>query len=139
MSLHREITAAAQRQAIVTVEGLDLVWTSMSGGGVTLDYTLDESFGAEAVMAGAVRAEPIVLTTTISPQRDLGWMRAVKKRLGRGRYTIVRQWTDPNWGPVGDPEVYADCLLIGYTNPESSPSAEDAVFTLTFATTGESL
>lgn len=139
MSLYRETTAASQRQALVTVEGLELVWHSMTGGGMSVEYTLDDSSMPSGVTVGRRRAEPIVVTTTVSPERDLGWMRRVKAMVGVARFTITRQWTDPNWVPVGDPEVYADCLLVGYTNPETSPSTDDAVFSLSFVSSGESL
>lgn len=140
MSLSRNASAAAQRQAIVTVDALpDLVFSAMSGGGITVSYEEQVAGGVTEITVGRVVAEPIVLTTALSLYRDLTWMRQVKAMVGVRRFTITRQWTDPNWAPVGEPETYPDCLLIGYTNPESSPSVEDAEFSLTFATTGEAL
>lgn len=139
MSLSRELAAAAGRHAIVTVSGVPVVFASMSGGGTTVEWEVDDSAGAPELRMGAVRYEPIVLSTPLSPYRDLEWLRRVKRRVGGGPFTVARQWTDANWAPVGAPEIYPGCVLIGVSNPESADSADDAVFTLTFATTGEAL
>lgn len=139
MSISRELAAAAQSHALVTVAGLSVVFEAMAGGGATSDWELDDSSGVPELRMGRMRYEPIVLTATLAPRRDLGWLRTLKRSVGTGRYTITRQWTDSNWTPIGDPEIYPDCVLVGVDNPESSSAAEDATFSLTFATTGEAL
>lgn len=139
MSLSRDLTAVAQNQCIITVEGLEVTWHTMTGGGRSVAFEWDYSCTPPSILAGTVVADPIVLTTTVSLYRDLAWIRAVKRYVGHRTFTITRQWTDVNWDPVGEPEVYPDCLLVGYTNPESTPTTEDAQLALTFATAGEAL
>lgn len=141
MSLSREVATAAARHAIVTIQGLNVVFESMTGGGVSVDTgsEFDPFTGRMEDTAATATWDPIVLATSLAPHRDLTWLRQIKRRVGTGVFTIVRQWTDANWDPVGEAEVYPDCLLIGYTNPESSPSADDVTFALTFSTTGEAL
>lgn len=135
------VQKASQRHSLVTVQGIDIVWRSMSGGGVSSDYSRDYDGGSDTpdFIPGIPEPEDIEVTTTVAPKRDLEWMRQVKALVGRGRFTITRQWTDANWDVIGDPETYPNCLLIGYSNPEVGQNSDAAEFTLTFATSGEAL
>ena len=135
------VSKASQRHSLVVVHGINILWRSMSGGGVSGDYTRDYDGGSDRAdfIPGYAEAEDIEVTCTVAPRRDLEWMRRVKAQVLKGRFTITRQWTDANWDPIGDPETYPDCLLTGYTNPEVSASADPAELTLTFATNGEAL
>lgn len=139
MSLARDLTPAPGRHALVTVAGLGLVFTAMTGGNRVAEWEVDDSTGAPQLRVGRVRTEPIVLTAALSPHRDLEGLVRLKAAVGIGRYTITRQWTDANWTPVGDPELYPDCVLVGVTNPETGDTADEVSFSLTFATTGEAL
>lgn len=135
------ISKASQRHSLVVVQGIPILWRSMSGGGVSGDYTRDYDGGSDVAdfIPGYAEAEDIEVTCTVAPRRDLEWLRKVKAQVMKGRFTITRQWTDANWDPVGEAEVYPNCLLTGYSNPEVSASADPAELTLTFATTGEAL
>lgn len=129
---------AAQRHAIVTIAGLDdIVWHTMTGGGVSVSLLPDPTSHEGEVIPGNPAAENISLATGFNPHDDRLWMRELKRSVGIGRYTITRQWTDENWRPLGEPETYPDCLLVGYDNPTSAPSGEDAEFVITLANTGE--
>lgn len=130
---------AAQRHALVQVQGLDVVWHTMTGGGLEVETTPDPDGARGEVLTGSVTATDITLTTGFSPHHDLDWVRDIKRGVGTARYTVVRQWTDENWSPIGTPEVYPGCLLVGYTNPTTAPSSEAAQFSITLATTGEAL
>ena len=130
---------AAQRNALVTIRGLDVAWHTMTGGGMTVTAREDPSSADGELILGTPQAEDIVLTASFSPRNDIEWTQDLKRSIGEKRLTVIRQWTDENRRHLGDPEVYPDCLLIGYTNPTSSPSAEDAEFSITLATTGEAL
>ena len=141
MPVKNSVTKASQRHSLVTIQGIPLIWRSMSGGGVSGDYTRDYDGGSDVAdfIPGYAEAEDIEVTCTVAPLRDKEWMDRVKAQVLKGRYTITRQWTDANWDPVGQPETYPNCLLIGYNNPEVSASADPAEFTLTFATNGQAL
>ena len=130
---------AAERHAIVTIEGLDIVWHTMAGGGVAVSVVDDPYSSTGEVIAGNVSADNIILATGFSPHDDLHWMNELKRSVGVGRYTVTRQWTDENWRHIGDPETYPDCLLIGYTNPTTGPTGDDAEFAITLHTTGEAI
>lgn len=129
---------AAQRHAMVTLAGIDHLWHTMTGGGRTVT-TAPDPYVPGGVMAGAAIAEDITLVTSFSAHRDLEWIREMKRAVGSGRYTVVRQWTDENWSPVGEAEIYPDCLLLGYTNPPSAPSGDYTEFSVVLSTTGEAL
>jgi hypothetical protein len=130
---------AAQRHCIITLQGIDNAWATMAGGGITATTTPDPYSDVGEVIAGGLRAENIVLTTGFDPRHDLDWINELKRGVGEFRGTVTRQWTDENWTHLGDPEVYPDCLLIGYTPPATTASGDEAVFTITLATTGEAL
>lgn len=135
------ISKASQRHSLVVVHGIPILWRSMSGGGVSGDYTRDYDGGSDVAdfIPGYPEPEDITVTTTVAPRRDLEWMRKIKGQVLRGRFTITRQWTDANWDPIGEPETYPNCLLTGFSNPEVSSSSDPAEITLTFATNGEAL
>lgn len=130
---------AARRHALVTLEGFDTVWHTMAGGGRGVQMIEDPLSDLGEMIPGPVRAENIVLTTSFSPRTDLEWIRELKLGVGVLRRAVIRQWTDENWTHIGDPEVYPDCLLIGYTAPTTAPTGEDVDFSITLATTGEAL
>ena len=128
---------AARRHALVQIEGLDVVWHTMTGGGLSVEIVEDPSDPGGEGIPGLVSADNIVLTTGFSPHNDLDWVREMKRGIGVDHYTVIRQWTDENWAAIGTPEVYPGCLLIGYTNPVTGPTSEPAEFTVTLSTTGE--
>lgn len=139
--MSRVTVNAAQRHALVTLEGVNAAWTTMTGGGRTVITTDDPDTddGTRIVIVGKTVAEDIVLSTSFDPKADIDWMNQLKRGVGTYRGTVTRQWTNENWTHIGEPEVYPDCLLTSYTPPESSRSGEDAMFTITLATTGEAL
>jgi hypothetical protein len=106
VSLAREVTAATGRDAIVTIAGLNLVFESMTGGGSSVVYEVDDATGQYCIIPGRPRAEDITLTTTLAPYRDLGWLRKMKQSLGTRVFTITRQWTDANGLPIGDHQLH---------------------------------
>lgn len=134
------VIRAAQRHAIVHLEGVPVAWHTMTGGGITVPVA-DDPDTADVIesIPGTPRAEPITLTTSFSPAEDLEWMKDLKRGVGMLRATVTRHWTDENWRRIGEPEVYPDCLLIGYENPTTTRSGDDVEFSITLATTGEAL
>lgn len=137
--MSRVVVNAAQRHTIITLEGVNTSWNTMAGGGMGVTTVPDPMSDLGDVIAGNARAENIILSTTFDPRHDLDWINDLKRGVGQFRGTVTRQWTDENWAHIGEPEVYPDCLLIGYTPPPTTRSGEDAVFTITLATTGEAL
>lgn len=129
---------ASQRHALVQIQGLNVYWHTMTGGGRVVNVTEDPDDPTGDPLIGVVAAEDIELTTDFSP-RDMDWVRDLKRSVGDGGFTVVRQWTDENWSHIGEPEVYPDCILIGYSNPTSSPTTEAATISVTLATKGEAL
>lgn len=128
---------ASQRNATVTILGLDIAWHTMTGGGVSSTISEDPTDPMGPPMVGEPRAENIVLTTSFSPRSDLDWIKKMKAGVGTERVTVVRQWTDENRRPLGEPEIYPDCLLIGYENPVTAPTPDDVEFSIVLHTTGE--
>lgn len=130
---------AAQRNALVSIRGIDVAWHTMTGGGMSATTREDPLSEDGELLTGTPRADDITLTASFSPRTDMEWTQDLKRGVGEKRLTVIRQWTDENRRHLGDPEVYPDCLLIGYINPVTSPSAEDVEFTITLSTTGEAL
>jgi len=124
---------------LVTIEGIPGTWRAFSGAGGTASVTKDYDGGSDRadLLAGPAEWDDIEVTRTVAPTRDDGWIKQLRKLLGRGRFNITKQATDANWGKVGQPTTYPDCLLNGLQEPESDAASSDAAeITLTFATSG---
>lgn|GEM_PF-4033767 len=133
------MTLATKRQFIVSIAGIPGNWESSSGGDVTAGGTKVYDGGADVpnILGGLPETSDLELTRTFDPDRDVELLTALRKVVGRGRFTLTRQATDANRVKIGKPETHANALLIGVTAPEHEEgSADSSPVKLTFMTAG---
>ena len=128
----------SQRDWLNTVSGITGTWRNVEGGGVTVEYNRDYDGGSDKAdfLVGPPEAEDITFTRTFDPVKDDAWCRKLMKAVGRSRHTLTRQPIDANKTKVGKPMVYSNALLVGFTYPGSSNSADPSEIVLVFANNG---
>lgn len=121
------MTKMAQRQSIVTIEGIPGNWATKSGGNVSADTTPVWDGGADRpeILASPSSAENITVSRPVDDQRDLSEMKRLKQVVGRLRATITEQPTDGDLFPIGEPDVYPNALLVGYNVPQYDAASGD--------------
>lgn len=132
------MTKMAQRQALVTIEGIPGLWATKSGGNVSADTTPVWDGGAQTpeMLAGPAAAENITVGRPFDDARDLPELARLRRVVGRFRGTITVQPTTADLFPIGPPSVYPDALLVTLTEPEFDASSGDAqTIELEFAVT----
>jgi hypothetical protein len=133
------MSKATKRQFLVTISGFPGTWSTSSGGSLSADVTRDYDGGSDVpdLLGGVPTAEDLEISRTFDPVRDLAILEKLRREVGRGRYTIMKQATDANYNKVGKPMTYSDCLLLGVNDPHSDASSSDtSQMTVKFATTG---
>lgn len=128
---------AAQRQFLVTVDGIQGNFAQKSGGEVTSDATKVWDGGATKpdVIAAPAEAGDITVTRPYDPARDQDVLTGLLASVGQWYTTVSVQPTEGDMRVAKvKPRVYADALLIGVREPETDASSGDAAdFELTFA------
>lgn len=128
--------AAAQRQHLTSVQGIEGYWARKSGGDKAGDTSKVWDGGAKTpdVLGQPPETSDVVLTRPYKPERDGPLAKRLRPQVNKWRTTVTIQDTDPDLVPVGDPTVYSDALLKGLTEPErDASSGETGEITLTFA------
>lgn len=118
----------AQRQSLVTVEGIAGRWASKTGGNVSADTTPVWDGGEQypEVMASPAQAENVTISRPFDDQRDLPEIARLRQLVGRFRGTISVQPTDADLFPIGAPTVYPNALLVRLNEPEYAADSGDA-------------
>lgn len=128
---------AAQRQFLVTVDGITGPFAQKSGGEVTADATKVWDGGATRpdVIAAPAETGDVTVTRPYDPDRDQEILNNLLSRVGQWRTTISMQPLEGDMRTARvKPRVYADALLVGVREPESDASSGDAAdYELTFA------
>lgn len=130
---------STKRLFLITVEGIPGTWKSFSGGDGTSSPTKDWDGGAERpdLLSGPTEFSDIEVGRTYDPARDQQWMRDAVAKIGRGRYTVMKQPIDANYVKIGRPTTFPNCLLIGVSESEvDSASSDSAEVKFSFATSG---
>ena len=127
---------AAQRQFLITVEGVPGYFATKSGGDTTAEVATVWDGGSltPEKLASPATTTDVTVGRPWDPERD-GPIRAdLRGKVGRWRTTVGIQPTDVDLIAAGDPEVFANALLVGITSPEADAASGDpANFELTFA------
>lgn len=129
---------AAQRQAFITVAGVEGTFATHSGGDTTATVSREYDGGSltPELMSSPAETADITVGRAFEPTRDRPIIKRLRSQVGRMRTTVTVQDTDENLVRVGSPDVYADALLIGVTPTESDANSGDAKrFELTWAVT----
>jgi len=117
----------AQRQALVTIEGVPGRWATRTGGDVTADVTpvWDGGMDYPEQMASPPSADNVTVSRPVDDARDLTEIKRLKRLVGKLRATITEQPTNQDLFPIGDPDVYPDALLLRVSTPEYDASSGD--------------
>lgn len=130
---------SAQRQFLVTVEGIPEAFMTKTGGdiGSTANKVYDGGSLRPDVIASPAEADDITVTRGYDVYRDGPVIARLNNKVGRWTTTVSVTPLDADMVAVGAPEVYPDALLIGLQKPEVDASSGDAAtFGLTFAIAG---
>lgn len=108
----------AQRQGLVSIEGIAGLWATKTGGDVTADVTPVWDGGTDHPdqLASPPSSDNVTVSRPVDDDRDLAEMKAIKKQVGRLRRTITVQPTNADLFPIGDPDVYPEALLVRATS-----------------------
>lgn len=118
----------AQRQSIVTIEGIEGRWATKSGGNISADVTAVWDGGEDepSQLAGPATAENVTVSRPIGRIRYLSIIPRLKRQVGKLRATITVQTTDAMGFPIGEPSVYPQALLVTMNEPEVDAGSGDA-------------
>lgn len=126
----------AQRQALVSIEGIPGLWATKTGGDVSADVTPVWDGGTDHPdqLASPASSDNITVSRPVDDDRDLVEMKRIKKQVGRFTATVTVQPTNGDLFPIGDPDVYPEALLIRASTPEyDAASGDPQVWELEFA------
>lgn len=129
-------TIAAQRQFLVSVEGIGEFMAQKGGGDVSAGVTKVYDGGSLTpdVLAAPAETSDLTVGRGYKPSRDNDVIRRLRPQVSRWRTTITVQDTDADLIPVGRPTVYPQALLVGVSSPDHDAGSGDAArFELTFA------
>lgn len=128
--------AAAQRQHLTSVKGIEGYWARKTGGDKSGDTTKVWDGGAKVpdVLGQPPETSDVVLVRPYKPERDGPLAKRLRLQVNKWRTTVTVQDTDPDLVPIGDPTVYSDALLKAVGEPErNAASGDTGELTLTFA------
>lgn len=117
----------AQRQSLVSIEGLPGLWATKSGGNIGADTTPVWDGGAANpdVLASPASAENITISRPVDDARDLAMIKQLRQEVGKRRSTLTEQPTNVDLYPIGEPDVYAGALLVSLSTPEYDAASGD--------------
>lgn len=130
------MTKMAQRQSLVTVEGIPGRWATKTGGNVSADVTpvWDGGETYPENLAAPAMAENVTISRPFDDSRDLPEIARIRRLVGKMNATVTVQPTDGDLFPIGEPTVYPEALLVTLTEPEYDAASGDAqVIELEFA------
>lgn len=117
----------AQRQALVSIEGIPGNWAARTGGNVTADVTPVWDGGADypEQLASPSSADNVTVRRPVDDARDLSEIKRLKRVTGKLSTTITEQPTNGDGFPIGEPDVYPGALLVQVNIPEYDASSGD--------------
>lgn len=132
-------TVASQQHQLVSVGGFPGYFATKEGGDV-------ESEASKVWDGGSLRPETttapaetgnITVSKPYRPATHGPLLRRLSKQVGVFRTTVSIFDTDPQLGPIGQPNVYADAVLVRLAWPEYDASSSDpGMFELEFSVDG---
>lgn len=127
---------SAQRQFLVKVVGVDEYFANKTGGNIAADTNKVYDGGSliPDVMSSPAEVDNITVARAFDLIRDEAMVTLMRGRVGKWRTTVSVTPTDEDLVAVGKPVVYANALLVGFTEIEVDASSGDAAtFELEFA------
>ena len=127
---------AAERQFLVSVTGIAGFWATYTPSDVSA-ATTDVYNGGQRdpeKIASPPKSSNVKVSRPYSPGRDQPLITRLTPLVGRLRTTVSAQPTDPDLFPVGNPDVYANALLVNVKRPAvDASSGKEAMIELEFA------
>ncbi len=127
---------ASARQQLVEVKGFPGYFATKEGGEIEAETSKVWDGGTlkPETMAGPATTGNVTVSRPYRPAVHGAILKRLAKQVGRWRTTVSVWDTDPDLGPVGEPIVYANALLVRMARPEADASSSDAsTFELEFA------
>lgn len=127
---------SAQRQFLVKVAGIEGYMANKSGGNITAGTSKVYDGGnlVPDVMSSPAEVDNVTCSRAFDLVRDEATVTLLRARVGRWRTTVSVTPTDEDLVAVGKPVVYANALLVGFTELEVDASGGDAAtYELEFA------
>ena len=127
---------ASARQQLVEVAGFPGYFANKEGGEIEAESSQVWDGGTlkPETMAGPATTGNVTVSRPYRPTVHGPILKRLAKQVGRYRTTVSVFDTDPDLGPVGQPVVYANALLVRLTRPEADASSSDpSTFELEFA------
>lgn len=118
---------ASARQQLTEVAGIPGYMATRTGGERTSEPSKVWDGGALDAETLSAPAETgnIVVGKPYRPMVHGAILKTMDRQVGRFRTTVSVWDTDPDLGPVGEPRVYADALLVRLAWPEGDASSSD--------------
>ena len=118
---------SAQRQFLVTVDGMAGYFMSKTGGNIASDSAkiYDGGTLVPEIVTSPAEVENITISRAYKQERDDPILQNLRGKVGRHITTITVQQTDADLVPVGSASVYAGAVLVGLTEPEFDSSSGD--------------
>lgn len=116
---------ASARQQLVEVAGWPGYWATKTGGEVAGDAEKAWDGGSlkPEVMGGPAETGNVIVSRPYRPAVHGPIRKAWAKQVMRLRTTVSVWDTDPDLGPIGQPTVYANALLVRLTPPAADASS----------------
>ena len=134
-------TVASQQHQLVSVSGFPGYFATKEGGEIEAEASKVWDGGSlkpETVTAPAETGN-ITVSKPYRPATHGPLLKRLARQVGVYRTTVSVWDTDPQLGPIGQPVVYADAVLVRLMRPEYDASSSDpGTFELEFAVDGES-
>lgn len=127
---------ASARQQLVEVAGFPGYFATKTGGEVTAESSKVWDGGnlKPESMSGPAETGNVTVTRPYRPTVHGPILKNLAKQVGRWRTTVSVWDTDPDLGPVGQPVVYANALLVRMQRADADAASSDAsTFELEFA------
>lgn len=127
---------ASARQQLVEVAGFPGYFATKEGGEITAETSKVWDGGSlkPESMSGPAETSNVTVGRPYRPLVHGPLLKALARQVGSYRTTVSVYDTDPDLGPVGEPTVYANALLVRLARPQHDAGSSDAsTFELEFA------
>lgn len=117
----------AQRQSLVTIEGISGRWATKTGGDISADTSPVWDGGEDTPehLSSPAQADNVVLSRPFDDARDLPEIASLRRQVGKLRTTINEQHTNGDGYPIEDPTTYANALLVRLGEPAYDAASGD--------------
>lgn len=130
------MSKSTNKQFLVKVQGIEGYFASFSGGRVASDArkVYDGGSLVPDVLSAPAQVENFTVSRHYDYQRDGDLVRVLKTQVGIATYTVSKTPTNASLVPVGPPETYVNCRLVGVNQSDvNSESGDPAMYELEFA------